>query len=222
MKQRQRRDHALTVRLEIDQPADIAIPVSGMQEICVGEHAALGLSRGSRRIKQRAFARVASGGRRPRISERYGNVVLIGHDRDRPAGLARRGLDLVAPLGEDERRIHLGMRNDVFELADPQIGIDRYDGHAEPVQREPQLDERRPVLEQQPDPLAFAIAPACKSRAPALDPVEHGAVGNLACRDAIDIGGLRQHVEEACLLPAKGGLAKAGVDCGRSGQGVLT
>ncbi|MGY3143105.1 hypothetical protein ACVWYQ_000104 [Bradyrhizobium sp. USDA 3397] len=114
------------------------------------------------------------------------------------------------------------MPDDVFELAETEVRIDRHHRDAERIEREPQLDEDGPVLEQQPDPVAFAVAAARKRYATALDPVEHRAVGNLARRNAVDACGLRQHVEEARLATAERGLLKTGMDSGRRGQGSLT
>src|SRR5206468_6629709 len=101
------------------------------------------------------------------------------------------------------------MRDDVFELAEPEIRVDRDDRDPERVEREPQLDEDRSVLKQQPDPMALAIAPFCERSLPRVHPREHGGIADLAGRDAVIRGGLRQHVEKCRWTEPQRGVAKA-------------
>jgi len=51
------------------------------------------------------------------------------------------------PLGQRHRERDLGMADQVFDLGRAQVRVDRYDGHAERIEREPVQEERRAVLE---------------------------------------------------------------------------
>ena len=63
----------------------------------------------------------------------------------------------------------LAVADQVFELGRAHLGVDRHDARAERVQREPVEQERRPVLEQQADAVAVAVAGGRIARRAALD-----------------------------------------------------
>ena len=159
--ERQRRDEALDVGPHRRQLAEAEVPLAGAQEVAVGEAAALGPPGGARRVEQRALGAAADRLAPPAApaSARRDPPGDLGPDRlqrlRRPAGrLAQAALAAAACATPG----HLAVADQVPQLGRAHVLVDRHDADAERVERQPVGEERRPVLEQQADAVAGAVA----------------------------------------------------------------
>ena len=159
MHQRQRSQHAFLAGAQSGQAAYARVPAAGVQEIAVGQDAALGPAGGAGRVQQRAFAqlaRLAAGQRRG--EGRGGRRVVRTHHAQLAAGARGRQVSVAAGQGHGQR--DFGVAGQVFEFGGAQVGIDRHHRHAQRVEREPVQEEGGAVFQQQAGAVAVAVAGA--------------------------------------------------------------
>ena len=90
--------------------------------------------------------------------------------------------------------------------------MQRHDAGAERIERQPVGEERRPVLEQQADAVAVAVAGLRVDGAQPLDLAGHLAPAARAGLDAVGGGRRRLDAEEFGVAAARGDASKGLVD----------
>ena len=212
--ERQRRDDPLLVGAHRGQAAETEIPLAGAQVVAVGESAAFRAAGRARGVEQGALAVAADGlaatrhGRRRR--DAAGRLGPDGDERGLDAG-GRRAQHRLA-LRQGDRQAHLAVPDEVGQLGRPQVGMQRHDAGAERIERQPVGEERRPVLEQQADAVAVAVAGLRVDGAQPLDLAGHLAPAARAGLDAVGGGRRRLDAEEFGVAAARGDASKGLVD----------
>lgn len=142
----------------------------------------------------------------------FGTSRSLRRDRHHAPGIPSGHLQFLTPFFKPERRIHFGMTDDIFELAQSEVGIDRHHRRTERIERKPYLQENGPVLQEKADPMPLAIAAFGKLRPPAFDPLQHGAIADVAGRQTVDGRCFRKDIEKGTIASTQRSLAKTGED----------
>jgi len=132
----------------------------------------------------------------------------------------RRRAQVVGALRQAHRELDPAVADQVGQLGRAHLGIDRHHAHAERIEREPVVQEGRPVLEQQPDAVAMAVA---RARIGIAQPVDLGrglAPADAAGLDAIARGRDRLDAQELGLGRARRRGGEGGMDGGMRHRGV--
>ncbi len=215
--ERQRRDEALDVGNDLGQLVQAEVPLAGAPEVAVGEAAALRLAGRARCVEQRALGvaidRLALEARRR--ARRRDPADDFGTDRLQVgADLGCRGAQsgFLARLGDGER--DLAVADQVLPLGRAHVGMDRHDADAERVERQPVGEEGGPVLEQQADAMAVAVAGLGVVGAQPLDLAGDLAPAARAWIDRVAGGRHGLDAQELGVAAARGSAGECGIDGG--------
>ncbi|MCY1539262.1 hypothetical protein D9M68_748420 [compost metagenome] len=203
--ERQRRDHAFGIGADAAHAVERGIPLAGSQKVRVAQDAALGPARGARGVEQAAFGVGAdglAGARRGGLRGRHG--VVGAHGLEGHASLRGGSLQVGGALGQRDGQADLAVADEVDQLGRAHLGVDRHHARAQRVQRQPMEDEGGPVLQQQADAVAVAVAGLRVGGAQPLDLRGGFAPADGAGGDAVGGGGHRFGEEEFGLRGARG------------------
>ena len=171
------------------------VPAAGVQEIAVGQDAALG-----RPVVPDVYSSahsLSSPGSLPAsgASEGRGGGASSGPitRSSRPARGGGQQLGMAAGQGRPAR---FQVAGQVFEFGGAQVGIDGHHRHAQRVEREPVQEEGGAVFKQQAGAVAVAVTGARIGGAQRLDGLGGRAIGQLAGGDAVGLGRFGQDAQE--------------------------
>ena len=160
VEQRQRVVEAVGAVAEAGQATRAGIPAAGFQLVAVRQHAALGPAGGARGVEH-AGGRVGCG-RGAQRRRRASSAVRCRRRRGAPLRLVRRGLDgrlqqRLQFVGHDHQ-VHLRMLQHIGHLARTVVGVERHAADAQRIHRQLVQQVLGPVLQQQRDAMAHAVA----------------------------------------------------------------
>jgi hypothetical protein len=217
--ERQRRDDAFLVWPHRADAVQARVPAAGAQEIVVREAAALGPAGGTRGVEQGALSgqadRLAGRGRGDSHARHGAGLDGVmrhdgGHAADGLRGL-RHGRQA---FRQHDSQHGFAVPQHVFELRRAQVGVQRHHAAADGVERQPMEQERRPVLQQQRDAVAVAVAGRGVVGLQRLDVRHHPCPGDAASGNAIGAGRDVVHPESVGIRTLRGSGGEALVDGG--------